>query len=179
MLVCVLSVAVILPVNFSGDLLGRCFPSHRMTQECHASFQAFGQALCLWDRRQQNPSLRSPHVSRSPPSAVGQRNIRGWEIRGSGDLVGTWEMEKKGAKTRADNCNRDMHTALDSLNLLLLLFLCRTQSHPLRPDNHRQHPNSVGAPTGRGAVCAAAVVGTAGSTWAQNSPQPRAGDRSI
>lgn len=27
MLVCVLSVAVILPVNFSGDLLGRCFPS--------------------------------------------------------------------------------------------------------------------------------------------------------
>uniref|UniRef100_A0A8U7MTY2 Transmembrane protein 63C n=1 Tax=Corvus moneduloides TaxID=1196302 RepID=A0A8U7MTY2_CORMO len=33
MLVCVLSVAVILPVNFSGDLLGRCFPSHRMTQE--------------------------------------------------------------------------------------------------------------------------------------------------
>lgn len=164
MLVCVLSVAVILPVNFSGDLLGRCFPRHRMTQECHASFQAFGQALCLWDRRQQNPSLRSPHVSRSPPSAVGQRNIRGWEIQGSGDLVGTWEMEKKGAKTRADNCDRDMHTALDSLNLLLLLFLCRTQSHPLWPDNHRQHPNSVGAPTGRGAVCAAAVVGTAGST---------------
>uniref|UniRef100_A0A8B9IVH8 Transmembrane protein 63C n=1 Tax=Amazona collaria TaxID=241587 RepID=A0A8B9IVH8_9PSIT len=30
MLVCVLSVAVILPVNFSGDLLGRCFPSCSM-----------------------------------------------------------------------------------------------------------------------------------------------------
>lgn len=55
MLVCVLSVAVILPVNFSGDLLGRCFPSHRMTQECHASFQAFGQALYLWERRQKKP----------------------------------------------------------------------------------------------------------------------------
>lgn len=68
-LVCVLSVAVILPVNFSGDLLGKCFPSHRMTQECHASFQAFGQALCLQERRQKKPSRRSPHVSRSPPSA--------------------------------------------------------------------------------------------------------------
>lgn len=30
MLVCVLSVAVILPVNFSGDLLGRCFSSRGM-----------------------------------------------------------------------------------------------------------------------------------------------------
>lgn len=38
--------------------------------------------------------------------------MRGWEIQGSGDLVGTWEMEKKGAKTRANNCNIDMHTAL-------------------------------------------------------------------
>lgn len=60
-------------------------------------------------------------------------------------MVGTWEREKKGAKTRASNCNVDMHTALGSLNFLLL-FLCRTQSHPLWPDNHRQHPNSVGAP---------------------------------
>lgn len=30
-----------------------------------------------------------------------------------------------------------------SLNIMLLLFPCRTQSHPLRPDNHRQHPDAV------------------------------------
>uniref|UniRef100_A0A8C7EF35 CSC1/OSCA1-like N-terminal transmembrane domain-containing protein n=1 Tax=Nothoprocta perdicaria TaxID=30464 RepID=A0A8C7EF35_NOTPE len=37
MLVCVLSVAVILPVNFSGDLLGRCFPSLGVFWECVTS----------------------------------------------------------------------------------------------------------------------------------------------
>ena len=58
--------------------------------------------------------------------------------------MGTWEMEKEGAKTRATNpVSMDMHTALGSLNLPLLLFPCRTQSHPLRPDNHRQHPDAV------------------------------------
>uniref|UniRef100_A0A8C5TJM5 Transmembrane protein 63C n=1 Tax=Malurus cyaneus samueli TaxID=2593467 RepID=A0A8C5TJM5_9PASS len=45
MLVCVLSVAVILPVNFSGDLLGRCFPSHRMTQKLS---QSTPWVLLLW-----------------------------------------------------------------------------------------------------------------------------------
>uniref|UniRef100_A0A672TT35 CSC1/OSCA1-like N-terminal transmembrane domain-containing protein n=1 Tax=Strigops habroptila TaxID=2489341 RepID=A0A672TT35_STRHB len=42
MLVCVLSVAVILPVNFSGDLLGRCFPSCGVAQDCGASSPASG-----------------------------------------------------------------------------------------------------------------------------------------
>lgn len=42
MLVCVLSVAVILPVNFSGDLLGRCFPSFGMAQDCGAGSPASG-----------------------------------------------------------------------------------------------------------------------------------------
>uniref|UniRef100_A0A8C5THB8 Transmembrane protein 63C n=1 Tax=Malurus cyaneus samueli TaxID=2593467 RepID=A0A8C5THB8_9PASS len=61
MLVCVLSVAVILPVNFSGDLLGRCFPSHRMTQKCPslwASTMPLGQ-------KAKKPSFRSPTVART------------------------------------------------------------------------------------------------------------------
>lgn len=74
---------------------------------------------------------------------MGQKNARGREPQGSGGLVGTWEMEKEGAKSRATNpASMDSHTALGSHNLLLL-FPCRTQSHPLWPDNYCQHPNAV------------------------------------
>lgn len=49
-------------------------------------------------------------MNRNTPSAVGQRNKRGRELQGSGGLVGIWEMEKEGAKTRATNAaNMDMH----------------------------------------------------------------------
>lgn len=93
-------------------------------------------------------------MSRNPPSAVGQRNARGRELQGGVGLTGTWEMEKEGPKTRATNpASMGTHTALDSHNLPLL-FPCRTQSHPLWPDNHRQHPNAVRGSCVRGGLWA-------------------------
>lgn len=55
MLVCVLSVAVILPVNFSGDLLGRCFPSCGMAQEHGTSFPVLRLSTLLRVQRVEGP----------------------------------------------------------------------------------------------------------------------------
>lgn len=79
-----------------------------------------------------------------PIISYGTEERKSQGASGRGTLVGTWEMEKEGAKTRTTNPARtDKHTTLGSLNLPFLLFSCRTESHPLRPDNHRQHPNAV------------------------------------
>lgn len=60
MLVCVLSVAVILPVNFSGDLLGRCFPSCGMTQEHGTSFPTLGLSTLPWGQGGEGPLHQEP-----------------------------------------------------------------------------------------------------------------------
>ena len=48
MLVCVLSVAVILPVNFSGDLLGRCIPASGWHKHCTGGLEGKGPFHQLW-----------------------------------------------------------------------------------------------------------------------------------
>lgn len=143
MLVCVLSVAVILPVNFSGDLLGRCFPSCGKAQEHGTSFSILRPSTLPWGQRAEEPLRQEPQCEQKPTTSCGTEERRRRVLQGGGGLAGTWEMEKEGAKTRATNsASMDTHAALGSHNLLLL-FPCRTQSHPLRPDNHRQHPNTV------------------------------------
>lgn len=71
MLVCVLSVAVILPVNFSGDLLGRCFPSRRMAQECGASFPSLRVSTLPPGQRAEQPLHQEPQCEQEPTISCG------------------------------------------------------------------------------------------------------------
>lgn len=117
MLVCVLSVAVILPVNFSGDLLGRCIPASGWHKHCTLRLE--GERILL-----------SVMV-----------------LQGGGGLLGTWEVggqeEQRGPTGIVCPASMKMLSAPDSHKLLLVLFSCRTQPHSLWPDHHRQHPNTV------------------------------------
>lgn len=116
MLVCVLSVAVILPVNFSGDLLGRCTP------------------VLGWLR-----SVAQGQGAEGPSISCGAEEK-------AASLLGSWEVggeERRGATGTVCPASTEMRCALASRNLLHVLFPCRTQPHALRPDNHRQHPDTV------------------------------------
>lgn len=117
MLVCVLSVAVILPVNFSGDLLGRCIPASGWHKHCTFGLEG----------------------DKTLPSVM--------VLQDGGCLLGTWEMgeqeEQRGPTGIVCPASMKMLSAPDSHKLLLVLFSCRTQPHSLWPDHHRQHPNTV------------------------------------
>lgn len=91
--------------------------------------------------------------------------------------MGTWEMEKEGAKTRATNAaNVDMHE--------IPLTSCFSSSPAGHNPTHfgrttiANIPTQYVAPASWGAVGAAAVVGTAGSTQTWRSTHARDRDRS-
>lgn len=101
MLVCVLSVAVILPVNFSGDLLGRCFPSHGMAQQCGASFPSLRASTLPPVQRAEEPLRQDPPCEQEHTISCGTEEQKGQGASGQQGLGGHLGGGKGGSKDQS------------------------------------------------------------------------------